>query len=55
MHEYRIEYKCSDGYEDEVTVMAVNRMMAFEVFEELGIKDVVWAECYRVLDDEEEN
>ena len=54
MNEYRIEYECSDGYEGEVIVMAVNRMMAFEVFEELGIEDVVNADCYRVLDDEEE-
>ena len=56
MNEYRIEYVCSDGYEGEEIVCAANRLMAFEVFEELGIKDVVRAECFRVLDeDEEEN
>ena len=55
MNEYRIEYVCSDGYEDEVIVCAVNRIMAFEVFEELGIEDVVRAECFRVLDEDEED
>ena len=55
MYEYKIVYECSDGYEGEEIVMAVNRMMAFEVFEELGIEDVVNADCFRVLDNEEEN
>lgn len=54
MNEYRIVYQCSDGYEDEVTVMAANRTMAFMVFEDFGIEDVVNADCYRVLNDEEE-
>lgn len=55
MNEYRIIYTCSDGYEGEEIVMAVNRMMAFEVFEDLGIEDVVDADCFRVLDNVEEN
>lgn len=55
MYEYKIIYTCSDGYEGEEVVMAVNRMMAFEVFEELGIEDVVNADCFRVLEDKEEN
>lgn len=54
MNEYRIVYQCSDGYEGEEIVMAVNRMMAFEVFEELGIEDVVNADCFRVIDEDEE-
>lgn len=54
MNQYRIEYVCSDGYEDEVIVYAANRLMAFEVFEELGIEDVVSADCFRVLDEDEE-
>ena len=54
MNEYRIEYVWSDGYEDEVIVCAANRLMAFEVFEEFGIEDVVRAECFRVLDEDEE-
>ncbi|MBR5317940.1 MAG: hypothetical protein IKU39_08615 [Lachnospiraceae bacterium] len=55
MYEYKIIYGCSDGYEDEEIVMAVNRIMAFEVFADLGIEDVVWADCFRVLDGEEED
>lgn len=49
MNEYKIVYKCANGYEGEETVMAVNRMMAFEVFADLGIEDVVEADCFRVL------
>ena len=55
MTKYKIIYQCSDGYEGEEIVYAVNRLMAFEVFKELGIEDVVNADCFRVLDDEEEN
>ena len=54
MNKYKIIYKCSDGYEGEEIVMAVNRIMAFEVFQELGIEDVVSADCFRVLDDEDD-
>lgn len=49
MNEYRIVFKCANGFEGEEIVMAANRMMAFEVFEELGIEDVVNADCFRVL------
>lgn len=55
MYEYRIVYTCSDGYEGEEIVMAVNRMMAFEVFEELGIEDIVDVDCFRVIEESEEN
>lgn len=51
MNEYKIIYKCANGFEGEEIVMAVNRMMAFEVFEELGIEDVVDADCFRVMED----
>lgn len=50
MNEYKIVYKCANGYEGEEIVMAVNRMMAFEVFADLGIEDVVEADCFRVLE-----
>lgn len=50
MNEYRIVFKCANGFEGEETVMAANRMMAFEVFADLGIEDVVEADCFRVLD-----
>ena len=55
MNEYKIIYTCSDGYEGEEIVMAVNRMMAFEVFADLGIEDVVNADCFRVIAESEEN
>ena len=54
MNEYKIVYQCSDGYEGEEIVCAVNRMMAFEMFEELGIEDVVNADCFRVVDENTE-
>ena len=37
MNKYKIVYTCSDGCEGEEIVMAANRVMAFEVFKELGI------------------
>jgi len=51
MNLYKIVYKCSDGYEGEEIVCAVNRLMAFEVFKDFGYEDVVSADCFRVLDD----
>ena len=54
MNKYKIVYQTSDGFEDEVYVYAVNRIAAFMVFEDLGYEDVVNADCFRVLDDEEE-
>lgn len=53
MDEYRIVYTCIDGYEDEVVVCAVNRIMAMELFEDFEIEDVVDIECYRIVDEED--
>lgn len=55
MNEYKIVYECCDGHKGEEIVHAVNRMMAFEVFEGFGIEDVINADCFRVPDGEEEN
>lgn len=55
MNEYRIVYQCSNGYEGEEIVCAVNRIMAFEVFKELDIKDIVNADCFLVIDGNEAN
>ena len=49
MNEYRIVYRCKNGYVGEEIVMAADRIMAFEVFEEFGIEDVVSVDCFRVL------
>lgn len=53
MNKYKIIYQCSDGYKGEEIVCAANRMMAFEVFEEIGIQDVVNADCFRILEEED--
>ena len=53
MNLYRIVYRCSDGSEGEEIVCAANRIMAFMVFEDFGYKDVVSADCFRILEDEE--
>ena len=53
MNEYRMVYKCSDGYEGEEIIPAVNMVMAFEIFEELGIEDVVSVDCFRILEDDD--
>lgn len=52
MNYYKIVYRCRDGYEGEEIVMAVNRLMAFEVFKDLGYEDVIDADCFRIPDDE---
>lgn len=52
MNYYKIVYRCSDGYEGEEIVMAANRLMAFEVFKDLGYEDVVSTDCFRIPDDE---
>lgn len=54
MNKYRIEYQTSDGYEGVEYVYAANRIAAFMVFEDLGYEGVVNADCFRVLDEEEE-
>ena len=54
MYEYKIVYTCADGYEGEEIVVAANRVMAFEVFEEFGIEDVVDVECFCIFEEEED-
>ena len=54
MNQYKIIYQTSDGYEGTVIVSAANRIAAFMEFEEMGFEDVVNADCYRVLDEEDE-
>ena len=54
MNLYKIIYRLSDGTIGEEVVYAVNRMMAFMVFEYFGYEDVVAADCFRVIDEEDE-
>jgi hypothetical protein len=53
---WKIIYTTESGYEDEVEVCAVNKVMAWDVFEDIA-KDfdekVVAADCVRVLDEED--
>ena len=51
MNKYRIMYRCSNGFEGEEIVMAVNRTMAFEIFETFEyFKDVVAVDCFRIIE-----
>jgi hypothetical protein len=50
MNQYRVVYRCKDGYTGEKIVYAANRIMAFEVFANIGIKDVIAADCFRILE-----
>lgn len=52
MNLYEIIYRCSDGTVGREVVCAVNRIMAFMVFEDFGIEDVIAADCFRILDEE---
>jgi hypothetical protein len=54
MYKYKLIFTCADGFEGEEIVMAVNRIMAMEVFEAFGYEDVVSLECYRIEDEEDE-
>ena len=49
-------YTTESGYEDEVEVCAVNKFMAWDIFEDI-IKDfdekVISADCFRVIKEEE--
>lgn len=53
---WKISYTTENGYEDEVEVCAANKVMAWSVFGDIS-KDfdekVVFAECFRVIEDEE--
>lgn len=53
MYQYLLKFVCADGYEGEERVMAVNRIMAMEVFEAFGYENVVSLECYRIEEDED--
>lgn len=50
MNEYKLIYTYKDGFVGEEIVYAVNRMMAFSIFEDFNYQDVVNVECIRVVD-----
>ena len=51
MNKYRIVYRCNDGYEGEEIVYAVNRTMAFMVFEDFRYEDIVSVDCFRIIEE----
>lgn len=55
MNKYRVVYQRSDGTRGEEVVYAVNRTMAFEVFKDFDYQDVVNADVFRVIDEEEDD
>ena len=53
---WKITYRTERGYVGEVEVCAVNKFMAWDVFDEIAKKKkkkVVAADCVRILDEEE--
>ena len=56
MDVWKIIYTTESGYEDEVEVCAVNKFMAWDIFEDI-IKDfgekVISADCFRVIENKE--
>lgn len=52
MNQYKITFKLSNGFIDEVIVSAANRTMALEMFAKVEyFKDVVAVDCFRILED----
>ena len=53
---WKIIYITESGYEDEIEVSAVNKFMAWDIFEDI-VKDfdekVISADCFRVIEDKE--
>ena len=56
MNKYKIVYGFDDGLECEEIVMAVNRVMALEMFNEMykGSNDIVYVNCYRMIPEDED-
>ena len=51
MNKYKIVYRCNNGFEGEEIVSAVNRTMAFEIFEKVEyFNDVVAVGCVLVIE-----
>ena len=56
MDVWKIIYTTESGYEDEIEVSAINKFMAWDMFEDLA-KDldekVISAHCFRVIKEKE--
>lgn len=52
MNQYKIKYRCNNGFEGKEIVNAVNRTMALEMFAKVEyFKDVIAVDCFRILED----
>ena len=54
MNEYLVSYDCAEGYRCSVIVLAANRIMALEIFADLGIEDATDVECSRIVREPQE-
>ena len=53
MNQYKIVYRCNNGFEGEEIVNAANRTMAFEMFAKVEyFKDVVAVDCFRIIEEQ---
>ena len=56
MDVWKIIYTTESGYEDEVEVCAVNKFMAWDIFEDIAKyfdEKVISADCFRVIKEKE--
>ena len=56
MDVWKIIYTTESGYEDEIEVSAVNKFMAWDIFEDIAKsfdEKVISADCIRVVKEEE--
>ena len=56
MDVWKIIYTTESGYEDEVEVCAVNKFMAWDIFEDIVTdfdETVTSADCFRVIKEKE--
>ena len=56
MDVWKIIYTTESGHEDEIEVCAVNKFMAWDIFEDI-VKDfdekVISADCFRIVKEED--
>ena len=56
MDVWKIIYITESGHEDEIEICAVNKFMAWDIFEDI-VKDfdekVISADCFRVIENKE--
>ena len=51
MNKYKLIYTYKDGSVRKEIIYAVNRMMAFSIFEDFNYQDIINVECIRIVDE----